>query len=125
KTHNIEVVVDRFMITEKSEKRIAESVRLALEMAEGNVILSVPQEEEEFKDHLYSQNLFDPASGLAYEDPAPNLFSFNAPYGACQHCDGLGYTYDVNRDLVSPNKEKIIEQGATRYLGKLREFLSF
>ncbi len=126
--HDIEVVVDRFVINEKSEKRIAESVRLALEMAEGNVILAVPQEEDgevEFKDHLYSQNLFDPESGLAYEDPAPNMFSFNSPYGACQHCDGLGYTYDVNRDLVIPNKEQTIEEGAIRYLGEPRDIFAF
>lgn len=128
KKHDIEVVVDRFVINEKSEKRIAESVRLALEMAEGNVILAVPQEEDgevEFKDHLYSQNLFDPESGLAYEDPAPNMFSFNSPYGACQHCDGLGYTYDVNRDLVIPNKEQSIEEGAIRYLGEPRDIFAF
>jgi len=125
KTHNIEVVVDRFVINEKSEKRIAESVRLALEMAEGNVILSVPQGGEEFKDHLYSQNLFDPESGLAYEDPAPNIFSFNSPYGACQNCDGLGYTYDVNRNLVIPNPEQTVEEGAIRFLGKPRDIFAF
>ncbi|WP_445665150.1 excinuclease ABC subunit UvrA [Fodinibius sp. AD559] len=128
KKHDIEVVVDRFVINDKSEKRIAESVRLALEMAEGNVILAVPKEEDgevEFKDHLYSQNLFDPESGLAYEDPAPNMFSFNSPYGACQHCDGLGYTYDVNRDLVIPNKEQTIEEGAIRYLGEPRDIFAF
>ncbi|PAU94405.1 excinuclease ABC subunit A [Aliifodinibius salipaludis] len=128
KKHDIEVVVDRFVINEKSEKRIAESVRLALEMAEGNVILAVPKEEDgevEFKDHLYSQNLFDPESGLAYEDPAPNMFSFNSPYGACQHCDGLGYTYDVNRDLVIPNKEQTIEEGAIRYFGEPRDIFAF
>ena len=128
KKHDIEVVVDRFVINEKSEKRIAESVRLALEMAEGNVILAVPKEEDgevEFEDHLYSQNLFDPESGLAYEDPAPNMFSFNSPYGACQHCDGLGYTYDVNRDLVIPNKEQTIEEGAIRYLGEPRDIFAF
>jgi excinuclease ABC subunit A len=128
KKHDIEVVVDRFVINEKSEKRIAESVRLALEMAEGNVILAIPKEEDgevEFEDHLYSQNLFDPESGLAYEDPAPNMFSFNSPYGACQHCDGLGYTYDVNRDLVIPNKEQTIEEGAIRYLGEPRDIFAF
>lgn len=128
KKHDIEVVVDRFVINDKSEKRIAESVRLALEMAEGNVILAVPKEEDgevEFKDHLYSQNLFDPESGLAYEDPAPNMFSFNSPYGACQYCDGLGYTYDVNRDLVIPNKEQTIEEGAIRYLGEPRDIFAF
>lgn len=125
KRHNIEVVVDRFVVNAKSEKRIAESVRLALEMAEGNVILSVPQGEGEFKDHLYSQNLFDPESGLAYEDPAPNMFSFNSPYGACQKCDGLGYTYDVDRDLVITNKEKTIEEGGIRFLGNPRDIFAF
>ena len=125
KKHDIEVVVDRFVINDKSEKRIAESVRLALEMAEGNVILSVPGDDDEFKDHLYSQNLFDPESGLAYEEPAPNMFSFNSPYGACQNCDGLGYTYDVNRDLVIPNKEQTIEEGAIRFLGKPRDIFAF
>lgn len=128
KKHDIEVVVDRFVINDKSEKRIAESVRLALEMAEGNVILAVPKEEEgevKFKDHLFSQNLFDPESGLAYEDPAPNMFSFNSPYGACQNCDGLGYTYDVDRSLVIPNREQSIEEGAIRYLGEPRDIFAF
>jgi excinuclease ABC subunit A len=128
KKHDIEVVVDRFVINEKSEKRIAESVRLALEMAEGNVILSVPKEQDgdvEFEDHLFSQNLFDPESGLAYEDPAPNIFSFNSPYGACQNCDGLGYTYDVDRNLVIPNREQTIDEGAIRYLGEPRDIFAF
>lgn len=125
KTHNIEVVVDRFVINEKSHKRIAESVRLALEMADGNVILSVPQEEDDYKDHLFSQNLFDPESGLAYEDPAPNIFSFNSPYGACQKCDGLGYAYDVDPDLLMPNREQTIEEGAIRFLGEPRDIFAF
>jgi len=125
KTHNIEVVVDRFVINPKSEKRIAESVRLALEMADGNVILSVPGEEGEYEDHLFSQNLFDPESGLAYEDPAPNLFSFNSPYGACPKCDGLGYINDVDRDLVIPNREQSISEGAIRYLGEPRDIFVF
>lgn len=126
KTHNIEVVVDRFVIKSKSEKRVAESVRMALEMADGNVILSVPGDEEgKYKDHLYSQNLFDPESGLAYEDPAPNMFSFNSPYGACQHCDGLGYTYDVDIDLLIPNREQTISEGAIRFLGELRDIFAF
>ncbi len=125
KTHNIEVVVDRFVINEKSHKRIAESVRLALEMADGNVILSVPQEGDEYKDHLFSQNLFDPESGLAYEDPAPNIFSFNSPYGACQKCDGLGYAYDVDPDLLMPNMDQTIEEGAIRFLGEPRDIFAF
>ncbi|MFH5831513.1 excinuclease ABC subunit UvrA [Halalkalibaculum sp. DA3122] len=125
KTHNIEVVVDRFVINPKSEKRIAESVRLALEMADGNVILAVPEEDGELKDHLFSQNLFDPESGLAYEDPAPNIFSFNSPYGACQKCDGLGYTHDVDRKLVIPNPAQSIAEGAIRFLGEPRDIFVF
>lgn len=125
KTHNIEVVVDRFVINEKSHKRIAESVRLALEMADGNVILSVAKEEGENKDYLFSQNLFDPESGLAYEDPAPNIFSFNSPYGACQKCDGLGYAYDVDPDLLMPNREQSIREGAIRFLGEPRDIFAF
>ncbi len=125
KTHNIEVVVDRFVINPKSEKRIAESVRLALEMADGNVILSVPGKDGEYKDHLFSQNLFDPESGLAYEDPAPNVFSFNSPYGACPRCDGLGYTYDVDFNLLIPNREQTIAEGAIRFLGTPRDIFAF
>ena len=125
KRHDIEVVVDRFVIRPKSENRIAESVRMALEMAEGNVIIAVPKGDDEFEDHLYSKNLFDPESGLAYEDPAPNMFSFNSPYGACPHCDGLGYTYGVDINLLIPNREQTINEGAIRFLGKPRDIFAF
>ncbi len=125
KTHNIEVVVDRFIINPDSEKRIAESVRLALEMGDGNVILAVKQEDGSVKDHFLSQNLFDSESGLAYEDPAPNIFSFNSPYGACPECDGLGYAYDVDPELLMPNREQSIEEGAIRFMGEPRDIFAF
>ncbi len=124
KTHNIEVVVDRFVISAKSEKRISESIRLALEMADGNVILAV-KEGDTFNDRLFSQKLFDAESGIAYEDPAPNLFSFNSPYGACPECDGLGHTYDVSWDLLVPNKEQSITDGGIRFLGPPRDVFVF
>lgn len=124
KTHNIEIVVDRFVISPKSEKRIAESIRLALEMADGNVILAI-KDGEEVEDRLFSQKLFDPESGLAYEDPAPNLFSFNSPYGACQKCDGLGYTYDVSAELLMPNREQSVAEGGIRFLGEPRDIFAF
>lgn len=124
KTHNIEVVVDRFVISPKSEKRIAESIRLALEMADGNVILAI-KDGDETKDRLFSQKLFDPESGLAYEDPAPNLFSFNSPYGYCPKCEGLGYTFDVSWDLLVPNKEQSIAEGGIRYWGAPRDIFVF
>ena len=124
KTHNIEVVVDRFVISQKSEKRISESVHLALEMADGNLILGI-QENGEIRDKVYSKNLYDPESGLSYEDPAPNLFSFNSPYGACKACNGLGYRYDVSRDLVIQNQDKTINEGAIRFLGEPRDIFVF
>lgn len=124
KTHNIEVVVDRFVISEKSEKRISESVHLALEMADGNLILGL-QNEGEIKDKVFSKNLYDPESGLSYEDAAPNLFSFNSPYGACKKCNGLGYKYDVSRELVILNPEKSIQEGAIRFLGEPRDIFIF
>jgi excinuclease ABC subunit A len=124
KTHNIEIVVDRFVISPKSEKRVAESIRLALEMADGNVILAI-KDGDEISDKLYSQNLFDPESGIAYEDPAPNLFSFNSPYGNCKECEGLGYTYDVSWDLLVPNKEQSIADGGLRFLGAPRDIFVF
>lgn len=124
KTHNIEVVVDRFVISPKSEKRISESIRLALEMADGNVILAT-KSGEKFDDKLFSQKLFDAESGIAYEDPAPNLFSFNSPYGACQKCNGLGSTYDVSWELLVPNKDQSIADGGLRFLGIPRDVFVF
>ncbi len=124
KTHNIEVVVDRFVISKNSEKRISESVHLALEMADGNLILGI-QKDGEIKDKVYSKNLYDPESGLSYEDPAPNLFSFNSPFGACKACNGLGYRYDVSRDLVIQNPDKSINEGAIRFLGEPRDIFVF
>ena len=117
KTHNIDVVIDRFVVSENSRTRITQSVYTALEMADGNVILHV---QDTGKDQLYSMKLFDPESGLAYEDPAPNLFSFNSPYGACKTCGGLGYSYDIDPELVIPNRRMSVNEGAIRFLGKPR-----
>ena len=124
KTHNIEVVIDRFVISPNSGKRISESVHMALEMADGNLILGI-QDEESIRDRVYSKNLYDPDSGLSYEDPAPNLFSFNSPYGACKACNGLGYKYDVNKDLVILNRDQSINDGAIRFLGEPRDIFVF
>ncbi|TVR32159.1 MAG: excinuclease ABC subunit UvrA [Balneolaceae bacterium] len=124
KTHNIEVVIDRFVISPNSEKRISESVHMALEMADGNLILGI-QEDGEIRDRVFSKNLYDPESGLSYEDPAPNLFSFNSPYGACKACNGLGYKYDVSRELVILNPEQSISDGAIRFLGEPRDIFVF
>ncbi|MFO8030889.1 MAG: excinuclease ABC subunit UvrA [Cyclonatronaceae bacterium] len=127
KTHNIEVVVDRFVVSENSRSRIGQSVQVALDMADGNLILAVedPESESGFRDLLFSQNLFDPESGLSYDEPAPNLFSFNSPFGACPDCGGLGYQYDVDPDLVVPNPRQSIAEGGVRFLGKPRGIFVF
>ncbi len=117
KTHNIEIVIDRFVISNNSRSRIAQSVQMALEMADGNVILTIQENAKKTRDQLYSQKLFDPESGLAYEDPAPNLFSFNSPFGACQTCSGIGYHYDADMNLILPNPKQSLAEGAIRYLG--------
>jgi excinuclease ABC subunit A len=124
KTHNIEVVIDRFIVSPKSEKRISESVHMALEMADGNLVLGI-QKDGEIHDKVFSKNLYDPESGLSYEEPAPNLFSFNSPYGACKSCNGLGYTYDVSRNLVIPNPDESINDGGLRFFGKPRDIFVF
>lgn len=127
KTHDIEVVVDRFVISEKSRGRITQSVEMALDMADGTVILSVQgnNPDDKNRDMLFSQKLFDAESGVAYDDPAPNLFSFNSPYGACPECSGLGYSYDADPDLIIPNHELSINDGAIRYLGRPRDIFIF
>jgi len=125
KTHNIEVVVDRFVISPNSEKRIADSVRTALEMADGNLILAVQDDSGALQDKVFSKNLFDAESGLSYEDAAPNLFSFNSPYGACKTCNGLGYNYDVSEEIVIPNPEQTINEGGIRFLGEPRDIFIF
>jgi len=127
KTHNIEVVVDRFVVSENSRTRIEQSVQVALDMADGNLILAIedPESENGFRDMLFSQNLFDPESGLSYDEPAPNMFSFNSPYGACPDCDGLGYRYDVDPGLVIPNQKQSIAEGGVRFLGKPRSIFVF
>ena len=124
KTHTIEIVVDRFVVSSKSEKRIADSVRTALEMADGTVILAL-KSKNGWEDRLFSQKLFDPEAGVAYEDPAPNLFSFNSPFGACPTCDGLGHAYDVSWELLVPNPQQSVEEGSIRFLGKPRDIFAF
>ena len=136
KTHNIEIVIDRFVVSENSRSRIEKSVQMALEMADGTVILHIPDGLSghdsalpapggDGHDVLFSQKLFDPVSGIAYDDPAPNLFSFNSPFGACKSCGGLGYSYDVDPNLLFPNHRQSIQDGAIRFLGKPRGIFIF
>lgn len=108
KKHTIEVVVDRIIIKENVEARLADSLETALNMADGKVIVDVNGEEE----LLFSQKLACPICGFSMDELSPRMFSFNSPYGACPSCDGLGSTMEVDPDLVIPDYSKTLADGA-------------
>ncbi len=119
--HDIEVVVDRLVVKDGARPRIARAVELALGMGGGTLIASVPGGE----DRLMSRHLTDPEGGLSYDDPSPNTFSFNSPYGACPDCNGLGVRKEIDPDLVIPNPKKTIAQGGLAPLGAPRDVWVF
>ncbi|EHJ02293.1 UvrABC system protein A [Clostridium sp. DL-VIII] len=116
KKHNIEAVIDRIVIKEDIEGRLTESIEAALKMAEGLVIASVIDGE----DTLFSENFACPDCGISIPELEPRLFSFNAPFGKCDHCDGLGTLMEIDEKLVIPNKELSIMEGAVASWGSGR-----
>ncbi|WCK54144.1 excinuclease ABC subunit UvrA [Aneurinibacillus sp. Ricciae_BoGa-3] len=108
KKHSIEVVIDRIVVKEGIEARLADSLETALRLADGRVLVDVMGEEE----LLFSQNLACPICGFSIEELEPRMFSFNSPFGACPTCDGLGSRLEVDPDLIVPHPEKSIEEGA-------------
>ncbi|MCH8124184.1 MAG: excinuclease ABC subunit UvrA [Bacteroidetes bacterium] len=125
KTHDIEVVVDRIVIKEGIRTRVSQSVETALGMGSGTVIASVVGGSGEKGDHLFSRHLFCPEDGVSYDDPSPNTFSFNSPYGACQDCNGLGSRMEIDPELVIPHPEKSISEGGLSPIGKPRDIWIF
>ncbi|MCK5007772.1 MAG: excinuclease ABC subunit UvrA, partial [Spirochaetales bacterium] len=111
KKHNIEIVVDRLVIKEGVAKRLADSVETALEVASGQLIVSIKTESVQ-REELYSQSLACPVCGISVPELQPRLFSFNSPFGACQECSGLGVTLEFDPQLVIPDKGLSIRQGA-------------
>ncbi|MGI8751124.1 MAG: excinuclease ABC subunit UvrA [Acidimicrobiales bacterium] len=112
--HTIEVVVDRLVRRDGIERRLTDSLETALGLAEGVAeIQIVPREGAETEEALtFSQHLACPVCGLSFDEPAPRNFSFNSPYGACPHCDGLGTRFEVDADLVVPDPDASIDDGA-------------
>lgn len=108
KKNTIEVVVDRIVVKEGIESRVADSLETALKLADGKVIVDVIDQEE----LLFSQNLACPQCGFSLPELEPRMFSFNSPFGACTTCDGLGMKMEVDPDLIIPNREKSLEEGA-------------
>ena len=111
KKHNIEIVVDRLVIKEGVAKRLADSVETALEVASGQLIVSIKTENVQ-REELYSQSLACPVCGISVPELQPRLFSFNSPFGACPECSGLGVTLELDPQLVIPDKSLSIKQGA-------------
>lgn len=110
KNHSIEVVVDRLAIDKEIDRpRLRESLETALKIGKGLVMAS-----SEDKDFLFSENFACPECGISMPDIEPRLFSFNSPYGACQYCTGLGSTMEVDPDLVVPNQNLTLAEGAIR-----------
>ena len=118
--HDIELIVDRCMVDRTQETRITESAELALNRGEGRMMLLI-ESGKDWIERLYSTQYSCPGCGRAYEPLAPNMFSFNSPYGACPTCQGLGELKDFNIHLVIPDKSNSIENGAIEPLGKKRE----
>lgn len=116
KKHNIEAVVDRLIIKEGIEGRLSDSLETALKIAEGLVIISIVDGE----DILFSDKFACPDCGISIDDIAPRLFSFNSPFGKCECCDGLGTLYEIDPNLVIPNKELSIREGAIATWGDSR-----
>ncbi len=117
KIHDIEMVIDRLVVTEKDKKRLHSSIQSALKIAKGIIKIS----DQENREYFYSKYLMDPASGISYDEPQPNTFSFNSPYGACERCDGLGYIYEIDEQSVIPNRKLSIIQGGLAPLGEYRD----
>ncbi|MGA0970151.1 MAG: excinuclease ABC subunit UvrA [Ilumatobacteraceae bacterium] len=111
--HDIEVVVDRLVLKEGIERRLTDSLESALQLADGVAQIDiVARDGEEGEVLTFSQHLACPTCGSSYDEPAPRNFSFNSPYGACETCDGLGTTFEVDPELVVPDGDLSVNDGA-------------
>lgn len=122
KNHNIEVVIDKLMVQEKDDKRLRHSVSTAMKQGDGLIML-LDKETDEAK--YFSKRLMCPTSGIAYKDPAPNIFSFNSPEGACLKCKGIGYVNEIDLNKVIPDNKSSIYEGAITPLGKYKNQMIF
>lgn len=117
KIHDIDIVVDRLVVSEKDSKRLYTSIQAALKIAKG--IIRIGDKDNNVA--YFSKYLMDPISGISYDEPQPNTFSFNSPYGACEKCNGLGYIFEIDEASVIPNPKLSILNGGLAPLGEYRE----
>jgi len=124
KIHNIEVVIDRVVVKddEKSEKRLKDAVKLAIQMGKGSCMILKKGGKDA---RHFSRSLMCPTSGISYDEPAPHSFSFNSPHGACKKCNGFGNITDIDYDKIIPDRNKSIHEGGILPLGKYRSSVVF
>ena len=121
KIHDIEIVMDRIIADSKDRARIGQSINKSLKEGKG-VVMAI---EENGKLHHFSKFLMDPKTGLSYDEPAPNSFSFNSPYGACPQCNGLGQIEEITEESVIPDRNLSISRGGILPLGEYRDIWIF
>ncbi len=121
KIHDIEVVIDRLMVERDNKKRVADSLEIAMKMGKGVIKIT----DKDSNVSHFSKFLMCPTTGISYDEPQPNSFSFNSPYGACERCNGLGYIFVVDKDSVIPNPKLSIVNGGLAPLGEYRDIWTF
>jgi excinuclease ABC subunit A len=121
KIHDIEIIIDRIIADRKDLARISQSINRAMKEGKGVIMIL----EENNKVHHFSKFLMDAKTGLSYDEPAPNNFSFNSPYGACPVCHGLGQIEEITEESVIPDKKLSISRGGIVPLGDYRDIWIF
>ena len=121
KIHDIELVIDRVVVEEGDRFRITQSLKSALQHGKGVLMVR----DENASVYHFSKYLMDPETGLSYDEPAPNTFSFNSPYGACPTCNGLGVIEEITRESIFPDPKLSITRGGIAPLGEYRDIWIF
>ncbi len=122
RNHSIEVVIDRLRVQDKDDKRIVQSVAIAMKQGDGEMLVCDMDTGEV---RHYSKHLMCPTSGISYHDPAPHDFSFNSPQGACPRCKGLGFVHIIDKTKVIPDPSLSLREGGIAPLGKARQAMIF
>lgn len=129
KNHNIEVVIDKMKLAADAgsqadtiDERLRKTVATAMKQGDGLIMIL---EKDSNTAKFFSKRLMDPVTGISYKDPAPNIFSFNSPEGACPHCKGLGYVNEIDMNKVIPDTSVSIHDGAIAPLGKYKNQMIF
>lgn len=122
KNHDIEVVIDKLQVHGKDDERLKKTVQIAMKQGDG-VIMILDKDTDELKS--YSKRLMCPTTGIAYNDPVPNMFSFNSPEGACPRCKGMGIINEIDLNKVIPDNTLSIHEGAITPLGKYKNQMIF